>query len=250
MFMAKRSFNGAHGAQELGFARHHVAHAGTRGKFHQAAPLLKYLGLEHQRIARDDGTLEARAVDAGKIVDRLVVQFLAQGLERKQCGRLRHGLDDQHPGHDGKVRKVSLEERLVDGDILERPDTFAGHELKHAIDEQKRIAVREIFLDFVDIHGTHDVSPSGFRNFLSLSAICPRRRTCDAFLSHSPCGMNGMTDVYVPGFAIDFVINVMAEIWQPSAISRWPSTMAPPPSWQCLPIFALPAMPTQPAIAV
>jgi len=43
------------------------------------------------------------------------------------------------------------EEGLVVGDILERQQALARFDLKHPVDEKKRIAVRKIFLDVLNI---------------------------------------------------------------------------------------------------
>ena len=41
------------------------------------------------------------------------------------------------------IRKVALKERLVDGDVLQRDETFAVDELEHSVDQQKRISMRQ-----------------------------------------------------------------------------------------------------------
>ena len=56
--------------------------------------------------------------------------------------------------------------------------------------------------------------------------------------------------VYWPALRMERVTTVAADTWTPSATLRWPSTMAPPPKVQLAPMVALPATPTQPAIAV
>jgi hypothetical protein len=58
------------------------------------------------------------------------------------------------PGITGRCRKVALEERLVDGDVLQRLDAHALLELEHAVDQQERVAVRQLLQDVVDVqHG-------------------------------------------------------------------------------------------------
>ena len=54
----------------------------------------------------------------------------------------------------------------------------------------------------------------------------------------------------MPALGRDLVISVLVEMRVPSAISMWPKIIAAPPMVQWRPIFALPAMPVQAAIAV
>ena len=61
------------------------------------------------------GALEARAVDAGEVVDACSrPATLAVGRERQQRRGLRQRLEHQHAGHHRAVREVAVEERLVD----------------------------------------------------------------------------------------------------------------------------------------
>jgi hypothetical protein len=55
---------------------------------------------------------------------------------------LRHRLDDENAGHYRVVREVSLEERLVLGDVLQTDRPDAGLELLDPVHQQERIAVR------------------------------------------------------------------------------------------------------------
>jgi hypothetical protein len=98
----------------------------------------------HQQLVTGlDRALEARAINPGKVVDRLFIRHHAQGVEGQQGRRLRHGLEHQHARHDGPVRKVPFEEGLVDGDVLERQDALALLQLEHTVNQQKGVAVRE-----------------------------------------------------------------------------------------------------------
>ena len=55
------------------------------------------------------------------------------------------------PGHHGPAREVAAEERLVDGDVLERDDPLARLDLQHPVDQQERIAVRQHRQDPLDV---------------------------------------------------------------------------------------------------
>ena len=56
------------------------------------------------------------------------------------------------PGHDRSLRKVALEERLVNGDVFQSARRLAFNHLIDAIDHQKRISVRQ------QLHNAGDVS--------------------------------------------------------------------------------------------
>ena len=64
--------------------------------------------------------------------------------EREQRGGLRQRFEHQHARHHRPVREVAVEERLVDRDVLERDDALALLQLQHAVDQQERIAVRQV----------------------------------------------------------------------------------------------------------
>ena len=69
--------------------------------------------LELELVAGHHRLLEARAVDADEVVDRLAVVLVPVRLERQDRRGLRHRLDDQHARHHRVVREMPLEERLV-----------------------------------------------------------------------------------------------------------------------------------------
>ena len=64
---------------------------------------------------------------------------------------LRHGFNHQHAGHDGVAGEMPLEERLVEGDILDGNQTLGALKLHHAIDEKKGIAMGKEVQNLLDI---------------------------------------------------------------------------------------------------
>src|SRR5581483_9266723 len=58
---------------------------------------------------------------------------------------LGHALDDQYPGKDRLIGKMTEELRLVDGDILDADGALVPDHFDDAVDHQKRIAVRQQF---------------------------------------------------------------------------------------------------------
>jgi hypothetical protein len=96
-----------------------------------------------------------------------------RALERKDGRGLRHRLDDEHARHHREVREVPGKERLVDGDVLDRRDAHVLLEGDDAIDEEERVAVRQVFLDFLNRHFAHCGLPGG-------AAGARRARRCGA----------------------------------------------------------------------
>ena len=55
------------------------------------------------------------------------------------------------PGHHRLAGEVAEEERLVDGDVLDRHDPLLRLDLEHAVDQQDRVAVRQHRHDPLDV---------------------------------------------------------------------------------------------------
>ena len=104
-------------------------------------------------VAGHDGAAEAGGVDAGE--DRQLGGALFGGVfgEQERRAGLRDGFDHENGGHNGEIGEVAGEERLVDGDVLERDDAGFALHFDDAVDEEKWIAVRQDGHDFEDVHG-------------------------------------------------------------------------------------------------
>src|SRR5215204_3869046 len=100
---------------------------------------------DDERVAGDYGSAEAGVVDAAE-EDELALAPLYL-LERIDRAHLRHRLDDEDAGHDGRAGEVSLKEMFVDRHLLDPDDTHALRQLDDAIDEQERVTVRQNLLD-------------------------------------------------------------------------------------------------------
>src|SRR5439155_26699507 len=128
-------------------------------------------------IARDDrppefGFIDTHEVDKG---------FAEVGVLFKQAQNragLRHGFDRQNPWHDRRARKMAAEEWLVDGDVLERDDTFIRVDLENAVDQEKRIPMRKNPHDFsyAQFHALKEATKrhKKHRNFVLLVLFCGR----------------------------------------------------------------------------
>ena len=77
--------------------------------------------------------------------------LVAHALKREYAAGLRHTLDDHHARVYRVAREMPLKYGLADRYVFIRDDVFGGLELGHSVDEQKRISVREYFLDFNDV---------------------------------------------------------------------------------------------------
>jgi glycerol-3-phosphate dehydrogenase (NAD(P)+) len=98
------------------------------------------LHFQSQRIAGPHLALEAHAIDSRE-EGHLAFVFL--GAKQRNRTNLGQRLNDQHPRHDRIVREMPLEELLAHRNILDAdsPDTVLN--LYDAIDEEKRIAMRD-----------------------------------------------------------------------------------------------------------
>src|SRR6185437_11559804 len=143
-------------AEELGLADDGVA------DLRDGVELADAAALAAQRVARDHRLLEARAVDAHEVVDPAPVVLVSEALEGEHRRGLRHRLHDEDAGHHRVVREVPREERLVHRHVLDRDEALVLLVLDHAVDQQERVAVREILLDLLNGHRlAHGPLPEG-----------------------------------------------------------------------------------------
>src|SRR6478735_8639610 len=145
------SGDAAHRAHQVGLAGDLVADAGPGGELVDAGAGAVEGDLQRQLVARFHRPLEARVVDADEIDDRVLVEAGADRRKRQQRGRLRQRLEHQHARHHRAVREVADEVRLVDGDVLQRLDGLGVHR-QHPVDQQDRVAVRQLLQDLMDVH--------------------------------------------------------------------------------------------------
>jgi hypothetical protein len=110
----------------------------------------------HERIAWSDGATKARVINPAE-EDEFFITVLKLA-ERINGSHLGHRFNDKHAGHDGRSRKMALEERLVDGDLLDADDALARHKLCDAIYEQKGITMRQDILYSARVVNGHNVN--------------------------------------------------------------------------------------------
>jgi glycerol-3-phosphate dehydrogenase (NAD(P)+) len=156
--------------REIGDSKHQLAahcylavnRGGSRSST-DAAPHAAKLHFEPQRIPRPHLALEAHAVDPGKEGHLAPVLLGSQECNRSD---LRQRFDDQDAWHHGVIGKVSLEEWLVDRDILDANSANAIFDLFDSVDEQERKAMRDNGLDLLRVE-------HGDASFLLRSALTP-----------------------------------------------------------------------------
>ncbi|MCY1434758.1 hypothetical protein D9M71_508280 [compost metagenome] len=96
---------------------------------------------------------ETQLVGAYEVVERPVRRLNVEHLETENTGGLSHGFDDQHTRHDRMLGEVTIEERLVDADILVSTNALRlDIQLHHPVHQQERITVGQVFANFVDVH--------------------------------------------------------------------------------------------------
>ncbi len=59
---------------------------------------------------------------------------------------LRHGFDDEYPGHQFAARKMAAEIIFLAGELFHADGADAGHDVGDALDQQERLAVRDHLL--------------------------------------------------------------------------------------------------------
>src|SRR5690606_35875695 len=106
-----------HGA-DLRLGSHPPVDLRLAEKATSAAAAADLADMEVNLVARHDGLAELGLVDAHEIDELRAIAF-TEAVHAQGPGRLREALDDEHAGHDRKARKMALEERLVDGDVLQ-----------------------------------------------------------------------------------------------------------------------------------
>src|SRR5687767_8374162 len=112
-----------------------------------------------QRVAGHYGAAEARVVYAAE-EDELTFAPLDL-LERVDRADLRHRLDDEDAGHDGRAGEVALKEVLVDRHLLDPDDAHPAGQLDDAVHEQERVAVRQDLLNGAGVENGFHGKTSG-----------------------------------------------------------------------------------------
>ena len=138
--------NHAFGAHNHGFDGDLPVYFGNGVEFADAAPAGQQLDFKDELVAGDDLAFETGFVYTGE--EEEFVFLAAAFAEDGECAAgLRHGFDDEYAGHDGQVGEMTLELRLVHGDVFNRGQGFHRLEGGNAVELQKRIAVGDEFLD-------------------------------------------------------------------------------------------------------
>ena len=104
---------------------------------------------QDQRVARNYGPAKTRLPDSSEQNQLIIAVF--DFAQRQHSAYLSQGFDNQHAGHDGRAGKVALKERLVDADLFDADNSFARHQLDDAINQEKRITVRQQFLNCLGV---------------------------------------------------------------------------------------------------
>ena len=137
----------------------HVRFAFEPRRRHAPRP---YFHFNPQLIARHHRTPEPCLLDSRKHHQHLVA--IRNLRQQQQPASLRNRLHDQHARHDRLLRKVSLKKWFRDRHILQRNDPLHAHQFQHAIDQQKREAMRQNLEDVANFHaGFHRLRLVGRR---------------------------------------------------------------------------------------
>ena len=125
--------------------------------------------VEYESIARHYLLAEFHVVDFHEVSG--VSFWFAYRAEHQQSAGLGHGFDHEHSGHHGLLRKVSLEIRLIAGDVFNAYDMLLAH-VDDFVDKQERIAVGQQFAYAVYVHQRlHIRIVDGSLKFLALKFL-------------------------------------------------------------------------------
>src|SRR5580658_1836015 len=113
-----------------------------RGHARHRAPT-SHFDLQPQLIPRTNRLPELSPLNPGKN-HQLAAAIFHLGQQQRSA-RLCNGFHDQHARHNGQLRKMSREKRFVDGHVLNGNNALPALQLKHAVNQQERIAVRQDF---------------------------------------------------------------------------------------------------------
>src|SRR5450830_1569875 len=145
----------AHGAHQVTLNRDLAVNGGNRLVLPDTARTTSDFHMHLQLVARLYRTLEARIVDTDEIHHGIGVGLTAFRQERQQGRGLRQRFDHQHDRHHRLVWKMTVEELFVHSHVLDGGDVLAAFPCQYAIDQQQRIAVREVFFDLIDVETSH-----------------------------------------------------------------------------------------------
>src|SRR5262249_54455601 len=115
--------------------------------------------LNFQLISRNHWPAKSRSIHCGE--KQQLVLAIRNFEQQQQATSLGHCLDNQYTGHHWLARKMPLKMRVVNADVLYGDDALEPFPFQLAIYHQKRIAMRQILLDFHHIHDHSRVSIAG-----------------------------------------------------------------------------------------
>lgn len=106
--------------------------------------------MKMQRITGQHRFAEFRVVDPHEKHDLRNIGD-AGVVDADGARRLGQGLDDEDARHHGELREVTLEEILVDGDVLDADTGLVAIDVDDLVDEQEGVAMRQQLHDLLDV---------------------------------------------------------------------------------------------------
>ncbi len=140
---------GQHGA-DLGFGDGVAVDLRLAEEPPDAAAVADLAHMIVQLVAGKYGLAELGLVDPHEI-DELGLVVLAEAVDAQRACGLRQALDDQHARHHRILREVALEERLVDGHVLDADARLVAVDVVDAIEQQEGVAVRQQLQNLADV---------------------------------------------------------------------------------------------------
>lgn len=109
------------------------------------------VGFQPQLVAGNYWPFKADFVQADQIVGATLTHQALNGPACQQSGGLSECLNDEDTWHDWDGWKVAGKERFVVCHVLDREQSLTGFNFNNPVNQKKRIPVREILLNFLDV---------------------------------------------------------------------------------------------------
>ena len=139
--------------EDLGLGRYLAIYRRDAAHFLYLAPDPESRDLEPERVAGNDRASESGIIDARE--KRYLVSAILKFAQGEYRSDLSKRLYLQHARHHGHTRKMALKKIFVRCHLFDADDPHTGLELDYAVDQQKRIAMRQNLLNRNRIENSH-----------------------------------------------------------------------------------------------
>jgi hypothetical protein len=138
-----------HGTRKFSLNRHAAVNKGPAFHFKiTAIAMTQESDFYAELIAGNDGPPEAAAVNARKV--NPFVFRVGMSIEKQRSADLRHRFDKERARHDRMTRKMPLKKRFAERDVFYPDHKGFAVGFQNAVNQQKRIPMRQNLLNIPD----------------------------------------------------------------------------------------------------